>query len=107
MSSPESRPIGEIVADVEKTDPALAAEVLAVLSARRVQDDLADAEAGLREFARTGRDGIARWLAVLLVEYDRRNGQVLKEPERVSQLPPAREPRPPRLRDAGGDVIAG
>jgi hypothetical protein len=107
MSSPVSRPIGEIVADVEKTDPALAAEVKAALSAKRVRDDLADAELLLREHASTARDAIGRAIAVLLVEYDRRAGRVLLEPQSGRRVRPApRLEPPPASRTADGDRIA-
>lgn len=100
-----TRPIGEVIADVEKTSPGLAAEVKAALSAKRVQEDLADAEVLLREFARTGRDGIARALAVLLVEYDARAGRVMVAPPVEPRRRPAPRPEPPpRTRD--GDRIA-
>ena len=107
MTSPVSRPIGEVIAEIEKTSPDLAAEVRAALSAKRVRDDLADAETLLREFARTGRDGIARALSVLLVEYDARDGRVVRSPQavraetRVGRVAPARVV----ARDAKGDVI--
>lgn len=106
MTRPAFRPVGEVIADIDKVDPALGAEVRAALSAKRSRDDLADAEAGLREFARTGRDGIARWLQVLLVEYDRREGRVVVAPTPVRRTAPAPAPSPaPPVVGERSDVV--
>lgn len=108
MTGPGPRSVGEVIADVAKADPGLADEVRAALSAKRLRDDLADAESALREFARTGRDGIARALAVLLVEYDARAGRVLRAPAQevsVAAVRGAPEGFEPPPRDAKGDVV--
>jgi hypothetical protein len=106
MSSPERRPVGEVLADVERADPGLADELKAALAQRRLADDLADAETILRSYARTGSDQVARALQVLLAEYDARAGRTLEAPQ-VGRRTRRPEPvRPERLRDAGGDVIA-
>ena len=67
MSRPVSgRPIGEVIAEIEQTHPEAADEIRAALSARRLREDLADAEAILREVARTDPTRIGRSAAVVL-----------------------------------------
>ena len=108
MTRPGGRPVGEALAELAATNPALADEVRAALSAKRVRDDLADAEALLREHARAARDSIGRALSVLLVEYDARAGRVVREPERTVVSAEARvpaEPAPVRAVNEKGDVV--
>lgn len=88
-----ARPIGDVINEIERSNPTAAAEVRAALSAKRVRDDLADAVSLLREHARTGTDAIARAIAVLLVDYDEAIGRRSVAPRAVPVIPAA--PAPP------------
>lgn len=80
MTRPDpSAGLAEALSRVDALDPAAAQAIRVALSARRLADDLADAEMILRDHARTGRDAIARAAAVVLVEYDRRGGRTVVE----------------------------
>jgi len=108
MGRPVSgRPIGEVIAEIEQTYPEAADEIRAALSARRLREDLADAEAILREVARTDPTRIGRSAAVVLVEYDRRGGRVVGEPTRTELVSITRAEDPPAgpVRDTQGDVV--